>query len=193
MSGKPIMRSTYIFTLLLATLLFSGCRPAAAPISIGNQAISINDVPQPGVPLKPVEKMSWTGFDGNDQKLGDLRGKVVVLDFWATYCKPCLEEIPHLNALQAKYGSDLQIIGMHVGGEEDQPKVPEFKERLKIAYPLAYPEDALTRYIFGNESAIPQTAIFDREGQLVRKIIGFDDKIKVQLDDAIEKAVKAGS
>ncbi len=184
------MRVPNLLIVTLAVFAVAGCRPAAAPVSIGNQAISINDVPQPGVPLKPVEKMSWTGFDGADQKLADLQGKVVVLDFWATYCKPCLEEIPHLNELQAKYGPEnLQIIGMHVGGEEDQPKVPEFKERLKISYPLAYPEDALVRYIFGNESAIPQTAIFDRNGQLVRKIVGFDDRIKVQLDAAVERAV----
>ena len=188
------MKLTTVSLIALLIIVSAGCQPAAAPVSIGNQAISINDVPQPGVPLKPVEKMTWTRFDGADQKIGDLQGKVIILDFWATYCKPCLEEIPHLNALQAKYGADnLQIIGLHVGGEEDQPKVPDFVDRLKISYTLAYPEDALTRYIFGNQTAIPQTAIFDRNGQLVRKIIGFDDRIRLQLDDAVEQAIKSGS
>lgn len=187
------MKLRYLILIVCAFTVL-GCTRAAAPVSIGNQAISINDVPQPGVPSKPVENMSWTEMDGGAQrKLGELRGKVVILDFWATYCKPCLEEIPHLNELKAKYGDDLQIIGLHVGGEEDEPKVPEFKERLQISYPLALPEQALSLYIFGNQTAIPQTAVFDREGNLVRKIIGFDDRIKAQLDEAVEKAIKGGA
>ena len=57
-------------------------------------------------PLKPLPEMSWTGFEGTVQKLKDHHGKVVILDFWATYCPPCIEEIPHLMELQAKYGAD---------------------------------------------------------------------------------------
>lgn len=135
--------------------------------------------------------MSWTGFEGSVQKLKDHRGKVVILDFWATYCPPCIEEIPHLIELQAKYGSnDLVVIGLHVGGEEDQPKVPEFVERLKITYPLAYPEGALTSFVFGQQTAIPQTAIFDRQGKLVKKITGFGPEIKVELDNAVAAAIE---
>ncbi len=133
--------------------------------------------------------MSWTGFDGSIQKLKDLRGKAVILDFWATYCLPCIEEIPHLKELKSKYGNELHIVGLHVGGDEDKPKVPEFVEKLKIDYPLAYPENELTSFVFGADTAIPQTAIFDREGRMVKKITGFDEKIKVDLDAAVEQAV----
>jgi thiol-disulfide isomerase/thioredoxin len=171
-----------------------GCRSAASPVTVGNKPVSVNDVPArdaPTRPLKPLPEMSWTGFEGNVQKLKDLEGKAVILDFWATYCKPCIEEIPHLLELQAKYGSDnLQVVGLHVGGEEDRPKVPEFIDRLKITYTLATPEDMLTSYIFGQESAIPQTAVFDRNGKLVKKIIGFDPAIKQELDLAVEQAVR---
>jgi thiol-disulfide isomerase/thioredoxin len=140
--------------------------------------------------MKPVAEMSWTGFEGNVQKLKDLQGKAVILDFWATYCPPCIEEIPHLMELQAKYGADnLHIVGLHVGGEEDRPKVPEFVERLKINYALAYPEDALTAFIFGQQTAIPQTAIFDRKGRMVKKIAGFNAEIKAELDAAVAAAV----
>ncbi|MGB7068347.1 MAG: TlpA disulfide reductase family protein [Pyrinomonadaceae bacterium] len=184
------MKVIAFFLALLAMFIFGACRPSAAPISVGNQAVSINDVPQPGVPSKPVEQMSWTQFDGRKHKLQDLRGKAVILDFWATYCKPCLEEIPHLKELQAKYGAEnLQIVGLHVGGEEDEPKVPEFVERLKIDYQLGDPEPALTSYIFGRQTAIPQTAVFDRKGQLVKKIIGFNDEIRAELDAAVVQAM----
>ena len=183
-----------IAVVLISLLVLAGCRPSAAPVSVGNKPISVNGVPARDAdaqPLKPVAEMSWTGFEGNVQKLKDLNGKVVILDFWATYCPPCIEEIPHLMELQAKYGSEnLHIVGLHVGGEEDRPKVPEFVERLKISYPLAYPEDALTAYIFGQQTAIPQTAIFDRSGKMVKKIAGFDATIKAELDAAVETAIR---
>ena len=177
---------------IVAIFGVSACRPAAAPVTVGDKPISINDVPlkdAPRQPLKPLAEMNWTTFDGNVQKLKDYGGKVVLLDFWATYCPPCIEEIPHLLELQAKYPNDLQVIGLHVGGAEDRPKVPEFVERLKMTYPLATPEDELTRFVFGEETAIPQTAIFDRQGKFVKKIVGFDQKIKVELDKAIEETL----
>ncbi len=186
----------FSFCLFVITGLYSmSCRPAAAPVLVGNKPVSINNVPLKDVqakPLKPLPEMSWTGFEGNVQKLKDYRGKAVILDFWATYCPPCIEEIPHLKDLQAKYGpNELVVIGLNVGGDEDRPKIPEFVERLKITYPLAYPEDALVSFIFGEETAIPQTAIFDRQGRLVRKIIGFNAEIKNELDQTVETALRS--
>lgn len=186
------MKVLRFLILPFAFCLFSACRPAAAPISISNKPVSINNVPQTNLPLPPlknVENLGWTLFDEKDEKLSDYQGKVVVLDFWATFCPPCLEEIPHLNQLKNKYGADLQIVGLHVGGDEDRERVPEFAERLKINYALAYPEDALSNALMGTENSIPQTFVFDRRGRLTKKIIGFDNFIKADLDHAIEQAV----
>ena len=134
--------------------------------------------------------MSWTLFDGTGEKLGDLHGKVVILDFWATYCPPCIEEIPHLKELQTKYGADkLQVIGLHVGGDDDKPKIPDFVAKLNITYPLGYPEDALNDFVFATDSRIPQTMVFDKNGRLMRKIAGFDEQIKNELDTAVETAM----
>ncbi|HRJ88932.1 MAG: TlpA family protein disulfide reductase [Blastocatellia bacterium] len=186
------MKLIQVFISIAALLTIASCRPAASPVTVGNKPISINDVPlkdAPRQPMKPVSEMNWTTFDGKVQKLKDFNGKVVILDFWATYCPPCIEEIPHLIELQTRYGDDLRVIGLHVGGEEDRPKVPEFVERLKITYPLASPEDELTRFVFGDETAIPQTAIFDRNGKLVKKIVGFNEAIKKELDEAVANTV----
>lgn len=107
------------------------------------------------------------------------------------------DELPALHKgntasarIKKTYGDDLQIVGLHVGGEEDRLRVPEFVDRLKISYHLAYPEDALTSFIFGQETAIPQTAIFGRDGRLVRKIVGFSDAIQADLDKAVADAIK---
>lgn len=181
---------------LLLILISVSCRPAAAPVAVGNKPVSVNDVPLKDAqarPTKPVHEMSWTGFDGSIQKLKDHRGKAVILDFWATYCKPCIDMIPHLKTLQAQYGGELVVVGLNVGGEDDKPKITEFVDRLRIDYTLAYPEDALTAFVFGQDTAIPQTAVFDREGRLVKKLTGFSEEIRVQLDVAVERAVNGKS
>ena len=185
------MKGILVLSVVVSCFFMFGCG-AAPPVTVGNKPISINDQPLKDAPssrLKPVSEMNWTTFDGKVQKLKDFPGKVVILDFWATYCPPCIEEIPHLKELKSRYGDDLTLIGLHVGGEEDRPKVPDFVERLKIDYPLATPEDALTSFIFGQESAIPQTAIFDRNVKLVKKIVGFNAEIKKELDMAVEQTI----
>jgi len=180
-----------LIIIVLLSALLAGCNNAPPPVAIGNGPASSNDVNQPNTPSKPIEEMSWTKTDGTEQRIGDLHDRVVILDFWATYCPPCREEIPHLNSLQAKYGSEkLQIVGLNVGGDEDQPKIPAFTKELKVAYPIAYPEQPLVSYIFGNDDVIPQTAVFDRQGRLVLKIAGYSPQIRSELDDAIEKALK---
>lgn len=184
-----------IFTF--AFLLSAGCRPTAKPVSVSNKPVSINDVPQTNVPLPPlanVESLGWQVFDSQTtdlretQKMGDLKGKVVILDFWATYCPPCLEAIPDLVKLQSE-NKDVQVIGLHVGGEEDMPKVPAFVEKLKINYPLGVPQDDLSNVLMQNESAIPQTFIFNRQGKLVEKLVGYDATVKNKMEMAVAEAL----
>ncbi len=186
------MRIFHFCLFTFALFLVSACRPAAAPVSISNKPVSINNIPRTNLPLpvlKNTENLGWKSFAGENVKLADLKGKVVVLDFWATFCPPCLEEIPHLNELQSKHGESLQIVGLHIGGAEDEARVPEFVQKLKIVYSLAYPEDALSNALMGADNSIPQTFVFDKNGKLVKKLVGFDNFIKADLDNAIEQAV----
>ena len=172
----------------------NGCRSAAAPIAVSNRPTSINDRPTTNVPLpptKPIGEMSWTDDSGRVGKLSDLKGKAVILDFWATFCPPCVQEIPHLNSLIAKHGADnLQVIGLNVGGEDDKTEIPKFITKTKLDYPLAFPDAELSRFIFSDRDDIPQTLVIDRNGQIVKKIVGFSPAIQAELDAAVEQALK---
>lgn len=191
------MRTAAFLILVSAFLISLGCRPAAAPVAVSNKPVSINNIPQSDAPLPPLsnaENLGWQLFDaettasGAMQKMGELKGKVVVLDFWATYCPPCLEEIPDLVKLQNEH-KDLQIIGLHVGGDEDKPLVPAFAEKLKINYPLAVPEDDLSGALLRGESSIPQTFVFNREGKLIERFVGYDQTIKNKMEMAVTEAL----
>ena len=180
------MRTVLFCLLTFYSLLFYDCRSAAPPVSVSNKPASLEDQPA----AKPFAEMSWTDDEGRVQKLGDLKDKAVILDFWATYCAPCRQEIPHLNSLIAKHGIDnLAVIGLNVGGGEDKPKIPDFVAKTPMDYPIAYPESDLSRYIFATRSDIPQTAVFDRKGALVTKIVGFSPAIQKELDAAVERAI----
>jgi thiol-disulfide isomerase/thioredoxin len=146
-------------------------------------------------PAEPASRTNaragaWTMLDGRRAGLEDFRGQAVVLDFYATYCPPCRDEIPHLVRLQQRYGArGLKVIGLNVGGEEDQAKVPAYVRELGIQYQLANPDEETVDMFLAGNTAIPQTFVFDRQGQLVEHFVGFDQTVAAQLERAVESAL----
>ena len=172
---------------------------APAPVEVSrSETPKGRTPPRTTLPMPPtttasggtLNAQSFTLLDDQQAKLSDYQGRVVVLDFWATYCPPCLEEAPHLDALQRRFGAKgLQVIGLNVGGPDDRPKIPDFVERLKIKYALGFPEPEMTNLYMGGDSRIPQTIVFDRKGRIVKHFVGYDQTISQELERTIEKAV----
>lgn len=186
--------------LLLLLLAASACDPDGASRRTARVRPRNASQPRTNLPMPPVEGAQpaglqghgWTLLDGRRAAFEDFRGQVLVLDFYATYCPPCRDEIPHLNALQRRFKADgVNVVGLNVGGEEDRPKVPAFVEELKIAYSLGDPDQALVDSFLSDDTTIPQTFVFDRAGRLVRRFVGYDQSVADELEEAIRKAVKS--
>ena len=127
-------------------------------------------------PDKPVPAPAWRlkALDGSTVSSDQLKGKVVVLDFWATWCGPCKSEIPGYIALQKKYGADgLVIVG--ISKDDDGPKrqktVQDFVDSHGMNYKVAFSDDELEAAL-GGIDALPTTYIIDRDGQIRDKKIG---------------------
>lgn len=190
--------SRRIAAVLVALLALAGCNlDGASKKEVANVTPGGPQPPRASLPMPPVESShragqragGWLTLDGRRATLADYRGQVVVLDFYATYCPPCLQEIPHLVTLQRRHGArGLNVIGLNVGGPEDQAKVPEFVKKLRIQYQLGVPEDGTTGiYLAG--SSIPQTLVFDRRGRLVKHFVGYDGEVASEIEQAVETAL----
>jgi thiol-disulfide isomerase/thioredoxin len=115
------------------------------------------------------------GVDGKTVSLAQARGKVVLLNFWATWCGPCRMEVPDLVQLQTKYKDRLQVIGLVID-DEDEAAVRNFAKRYSINYPIAMATNEM-RFLFGGVPALPTSFIIDAEGRVVQKHIGLRDPV----------------
>jgi peroxiredoxin len=103
-------------------------------------------------------------LDGKAVKLSDFAGKVVVVNFFATWCPPCRWEIPQFNDLQKKYGADVQFIGVSLD-EEGVEKVKEWRAKHPVEYPIVMTDaDRKILDTYDVKSAIPVTFVIDRTG-----------------------------
>lgn len=122
-------------------------------------------------PLAP--DFSLSTLSGEKLSLSDYRGKVVLLDFWATWCEPCREEIPHFVELQSHYRDQgLQIIGVSM---DDGPEpVREFYRQFHMNYPVVM-GNAKTGGLFGGVLGLPIALLIGRDGRIYSKHIGATD------------------
>lgn len=144
-----------------------------------------------------VSEASINLLDGGAKKFSDYKGKVLIVDLWATWCGPCRQEIPHLIELANKYKSEgVEVIGLtNEDPTADAEKVREFSKQFKINYPIGWADQDLAMSIMrmGGRSGIPQTLIIGRDGRVRNHFVGFAAQISVpQLTAALEEAVKAG-
>jgi thiol-disulfide isomerase/thioredoxin len=148
--------------------------------------------PMPPLGDASIVNMGWEQGDGKRFVFSEYKGKVLILDFYATWCTPCRDSVPHLIGLQKKFEDQgLKIVGLNVGGPGDDQEVPAFAKEFGIQYTLAIPDEDLVSLLLAESDAIPQTFVFDRQGQLVDRLIGFGKGSGAQIDRAVETALKS--
>lgn len=167
-----------VVAVIAAAMLFLGFHMARR--SPGNEAPTILSKSTPA-PDFTLEKL-----DGGNMKLSDLRGKAVVLNFWATWCGPCKIETPWLVEMQQQYGSQgLQVIGvaMDDSGKDD---IAKFAKDMGVNYPVLLGKEAVGDE-YGGVPALPESFFIGRDGKIVDRIIGL--KGKGEIEDSIKKAL----
>jgi thiol-disulfide isomerase/thioredoxin len=151
----------------------------------------------PARPSQPKEKLVAAGeigsrlpdfsvkdLQGREVSSSDLRCKVVLIDFWATWCEPCKQEMPGYQKLLERYGpGGFVVIGFKFDDMADTEDPVLFAKKIGVRYPLAVAPDNL-RHKFGGIEGLPTTMLYDRQGILRYKVIGFE------YADTVESKIK---
>ena len=150
--------------------------PEGTPVEVAGDPVVVELLKDPA----PIADFTMTDLNGRTISSADLRGKVVLVNFWATWCPPCRAEIPDLIKLQEKYRGKLVVIGI---SEDEIPpdEVKAFVAEQKMTYPVAMTTPALGK-IFRGVSALPTTFVIDRDGKLQQRHVGMLNAERTELE-----------
>ena len=112
---------------------------------------------------------------GSKFRLADYKGKVVIINFFASWCPPCIEELPHMIKAQDKYKGRVQFVGISLDDPDASISLHAFVAEKKINYPVLYVSKEINAS-FGKISKIPTTFILDKELMIIKKVEGYRDK-----------------
>ena len=158
------MKNVWRQALLLVAALVS-----LAPLSACGEPVVIPTVGQ------PVPEVTLPDLEGKTVSLADFRGEVVLLNFWATWCPPCVDEMPSLQKLQKALGEKgLNILAISV--DENREDIERFRDEFQLDLPILLDSGAKVAHSFATFK-FPETYIVGRDGTLVGKVIGPKDWI----------------
>jgi thiol-disulfide isomerase/thioredoxin len=132
-------------------------------------------------------EFSLMTLTGEEMSLAKNKGKILLIDFWATWCGPCRESIPHLVYLHKTYREQgLEVVGLSM--DKGDPKaVDHFSKSLDIPYPIAIAPEEIARAYGVN--GLPTTVLIDREGKIREKIVGFNTAIAKKIESRVVELI----
>jgi peroxiredoxin len=138
---------------------------------------------------KPAPPFKLTSLDGKQVSLADQKGKVVVLDFWATWCPPCVEGLPHIDKLaQAHKPDELRVFAINL--DEEKADVAAFIKSKNLTLPVLLDPQAKTGQIY-HADAIPLTVVIGKDGSVLKIFNGIGPNTEKELNAAVDAALKA--
>jgi thiol-disulfide isomerase/thioredoxin len=166
-----------VVAFVVALMLYFGYHQARRPGTASAHGLTGSTV---------APDFSLESLDGKTMRLSDLRGKAVLLNFWATWCGPCKIEMPWFVDLQNKYGSQgLQIVGVAMD-DASKEDIGKFAKDMGVNYPILIGKESVGDQ-YGGVPALPESFLIARDGKIVDKIIGL--RGKAEIEDAIKKAL----
>jgi thiol-disulfide isomerase/thioredoxin len=149
--------------------------PLALLLALAGMALGWQSLTPAQAPRGTAQPFTVRTLDGRTLHLSELRGRPVILDFWATWCVPCRTSMPHLSAMQGRYARrGLVVVGLSVDDGPPQA-VRRFAERLRLRFPVAMASEGLLDD-YGPIRSIPTTIFIDRRGHIVRRVVGYVDE-----------------
>ncbi len=140
--------------------------------------------------LNATDPMQFTvtGLDGKKLPLANLKGNIVVLDFWATWCGPCRAQHPMYETVRERFGNRNDVVFLSIDGDEDHALVAPFLDQQKWSRDRVYFEDGLSRLL--QVAEIPTTILFDKRGRVASRMKGFiPERFVDQLTERIQSAL----
>lgn len=145
---------------------------AGAGIWAGARMLSGGAVPEPA-PASPLDAAAYPDLAGTPRRIAEWRGRVVAVNFWATWCAPCREEIPLFMEVRRERGSQgFEVVGIAI---DNAAKVSEYARTVSISYPVLIADGSgleMIRKLGNSSGGLPYTAFLDRSGRLVRSKLG---------------------
>ena len=176
------------YLILVLMLIVGGCKkkepepPQQAEVEAGEKPTKPPGDKAPTSPGgKPAPSFTLQDLKGKTVSLSDFKGKVVVLDFWATWCPPCVKEIPHFIALYEQYKDQgFAIVGISVD-REGISVVKSFARKYQVNYPILMTDGQVDK-AYGGIPSIPTTFVIDSAGNIRQKYVGYRDKAVFETD-----------
>jgi len=161
------LQSIFLTMILVSALLLAGCGSGDQAETVGTGG-EVGDQ-APDFTLKRVA-------GGEPLTLSSLQGKTVLVDFWDTWCPPCREALPHLQALSQTYAGDLVVVGVALG-QEGEEKVKAFTTKHGLTFEMVvWDKDPALIQAFGGIESIPTTFLIDSDGIIQKKWVGATSK-----------------
>ena len=164
MKHKAFWPAVAAFALVVAFIVYR----AAVPLKVTEPSS-----PVPAISVAALSELALTDTKGQSHNLRQWQGKILIINYWATWCQPCREEMPGFSRLQEKYRDNgVQFVGIST---DDEDKIMEFQKSTPVNYPLLIGSMAVmasSANLGNTRQGLPFTAVFDRRGDLVMTKLG---------------------
>ncbi len=184
MKMRSIITRAVLAVGLALPVVLAGCGGAGAQ-GAGAASASGNDARPPDFELDSI--------DGQSVQLSDYLGKdVVLIDFWATYCDPCLASMPHLDKLYRKYkDKGFVVLGISIDGPDSVAQVKTEVAKLGVSFPILLDQETRVVSLYNPKTSAPYSVLIARDGHVIMKREGYTTGDAAQLDKDVAAAVAA--